>query len=371
MAASDTQIRARDLRVGDPALRARLIGVFERVLDHGIFIGGPELETFERQFADFCGVRHAVGCASGTSALYLALRGLGLGPGDEVITTPLSWIATLNAINAVSATAAFADIGPDLNIDPTTIEAKITTRTRAILPVHFTGRMCDMDSITEIAQRNNLLVIEDAAQSAGARYRGRPAGSFSDAAAFSFNPMKVFGALGEAGMVTTPDTAVRARIESFRYLGTVNRETCVARELNHKMDALQAAFLGALLPDLETHVATRAHLAGLYGDLLGDVVICPLAEDDRRSVFFDYTVLAEDRDRLLLHLQACGIEARIKHAPLMCDQPAYADLPPAACPNARDLVDRIITLPLHEKMSDADVHYVADAVQQHYGRTGA
>ncbi|MEQ8804550.1 MAG: aminotransferase class V-fold PLP-dependent enzyme, partial [Rhodospirillales bacterium] len=237
MAASDTQIRARDLRVGDPALRARLIGVFERVLDHGMFIGGPELETFERQFADFCGVRHAVGCASGTSALYLALRGLGLGPGDEVITTPLSWIATLNAINAVGATAAFADIGPDLNIDPTTIEAKITTRTRVILPVHFTGRMCDMDAITEIAQRNNLLVIEDAAQSAGARYRGRPAGSFSDAAAFSFNPMKVFGALGEAGMVTTPDTAVRDRIESFRYLGTVNRETCVARELNHKMDA--------------------------------------------------------------------------------------------------------------------------------------
>lgn len=363
---TDLSIRFRDLRVTDPALKARLMRVFERVLDHGMVIGGPELDAFERQFAEFCGTRFAIGTASGTSAIYLALRGLEVGPGDEVITSPLSWIATLNAITAVGATPVFADIGDDLNIDPATINAAVSNRTRAILPVHFTGRLCDMNPIVDMARKHDLVVIEDAAQATGAQYHGRPAGAFSDAAAFSFNPMKVFGALGEAGMVTTSDPAVREKIESLRYLGTINREICIARELNHKMDALQAAFLGELLSDLESNVATRTRLAQIYAERLSGIVRCPTVSNDRRSVFFDYTVAAERRDDLLAHLTKQGIEAKIKHQPLMCDQPAYADLPKADVPVARRLVGKIITLPLHEKMSDTDIHAVADAVCAFY-----
>lgn len=199
------KVRYLDLSVRDQLHKEQLLAAVDKVLSHGIFILGPEVKEFEKKIADCCGRKYALGLSSGTDALYVALRALGIGPGDEVITTPLSWIATLNAISVAGATPVFADIGPDLNMDPGLIENLITSRTKAVVPVHYTGQMCDMFRICEIAERNHLVVIEDAAQSFSANINGRTAGSFGKISCFSMNPMKVFHSYGEAGAVVTDD----------------------------------------------------------------------------------------------------------------------------------------------------------------------
>jgi dTDP-4-amino-4,6-dideoxygalactose transaminase len=360
-------IPIRNLSITDADEKHELLSIFERVLDHGQFILGHEVERFEKLFADFCSTKYCVGVANGTSALYLILKALGIGPNDEVITTPLSWIATLNCIHMTGATPVFADISDDLNINADSVQNIINSNTKAILPVHFTGRICDMDKILSIAQKENLMVLEDSAQAAGAVYKGRPAGSFGYASAFSFNPMKVFGALGEGGAITTNDEILRDKLRSLRYLGTVNREICINPELNHKIDALQAAFLSFRLPKLSNKVSFRINLAQHYNKLLKGVVKTPVITDTGRSVFFDYTIIAENRDKLFDRLSSRGIEARIKHAPLMCDQPAYSYLNHPNIPHARDLIKKILTLPLHDKMTLRDIEHIAGIISEFYG----
>jgi len=360
-------VRFRDLSVPEGPLRAGLRAAFERVLDHGMLLMGPEVEAFESTFAAYCGVGDCIGVASGTSALYLALRALGIGPGDEVITTAMSWIATANAIAAAGAVPVFADIGDDLNIDAETIPPLLTTRTRAILPVHYTGRLCDMQAIGAIASANGLRVIEDAAQAAGARTAaGRHAGSFGHAGAFSLNPMKLLPGYGEAGAVVTSDPELRPRIEAMRYLGTVDREICHEVELNHKMDALQAAFLIEGMKCLPQIIERRQQIAARYAAGLADVVACPSLDgpEGSRPVFFDFTVEVAERDRLREALAGAGIETKIRHPILMCDQPAYRHLPPTPVPRARQAVARILSLPIHEKMSDPEVDRVIAAIRK-------
>ena len=203
---STKQIRVPlfDLRVVESNLRAELMEAFNKVLDHGrLFGGGPELDEFEELIAAKIGMRYAVGVGSGSSALYMALKACGLGPSDEVITTPLTWIITINAIAACGATPVFADVQRDFNIDPESIEKRITSKTKAIVPMHYVGHMCEMDKICSIAEKNGLMIIEDAAQAFGASLNGKMAGSFSLVSAFSMNPMKVLGGYGEAGAVVT------------------------------------------------------------------------------------------------------------------------------------------------------------------------
>jgi dTDP-4-amino-4,6-dideoxygalactose transaminase len=361
-----TSIRFRDLRVTDPVMRMRLMSAVERVLESGTLIMGPEVETFEATFAKFCQVPYAVGVASGTSALYLAMRSLGIGPGDEVITTPMSWIATLNCIKATGATPVFVDIGTDLNINPLVIESKIGPKTKAILAVHYTGRMCDMTAICRIASTHGLLVVEDAAQAAGAEIDGKPAGSFGDASGFSFNPMKVFGGYGEGGMVTTKTIENLEKLKSLRYLGTIDKEICIDPELNHKIDSIQAAMLMETLPFLSDWIDKRIVLAQRYLKNLNSLVTCPLIEPGRRSTFFDYTILAKERDNLAKWLEKNGIECKVKHRILMCNQPAYERFAEVDVPHARSLVKQILTLPLHEKMTESDVDYVSNSIQRYY-----
>ncbi|HEX6513129.1 MAG TPA: DegT/DnrJ/EryC1/StrS family aminotransferase, partial [Chloroflexota bacterium] len=232
-----------DLSVKDPDLKAELLQAVDRVLTHGRLVLGPEVQEFEARVAEAAQKQFAVGMGSGTDALYLALRSLDLGPGDEVITTALSWIATTNAMTLCGATPVWVDIGSDLNIDPARIEAAITPRTRAIVAVHFTGTLCDMDAILEIARRHGLMVVEDAAQAFTASVNGRNAGSFGRVSAFSMNPMKVFGAYGEAGAVATDDPELHEKLVSLRYNGTINREDCRYPSINGRLDTLQAAML--------------------------------------------------------------------------------------------------------------------------------
>lgn len=365
------RVRFRDLSVAEGPFRETLKATFERVLSHGQLIMGKEVEEFERVVADYCGTKYCAGVSSGTNAIYLALKALGVGKGDEVITTPMSWIATLNAVNAVGATPVFADIRDDLNIDPDAVEAAITDRTKAILPVHYTGRLCDMDRINAIAEKHGLLVIEDAAQALGASLPdGRRAGGFGHAGAFSLNPMKVLCGFGESGAVTTSDSDVVEKLYSYRYLGTVDKETCIEPELNHKIDSLQAALLVDAFSVLEESLNARYRIAARYADALEGIVTCPEIPPagDRRAIFFDYTVVTERRDELLAHMESKGIECKIRHPILMPDQPAYAHLPRPDIPVARKLVERILTLPCHDKLTDEQVDYVIAEVKAFYAQ---
>ena len=212
-----------DLRVLDTNLRAELTEAFTTVLDHGrLFGGGPELDEFEEIIAAETGMQYAVGVGSGSSAIYMALKACGIGPGDEVITTPLTWIITVNAIAACGATPVFADVREDFNIDPMSIKERISSKTKAIVPMHYVGHMCEMDKICSIAEKNGLMIIEDAAQAFGASLNGEIAGSFSIAAGFSMNPMEVLGGYGEAGVVVTNEDEIYRRLKRLRHAGTTS-----------------------------------------------------------------------------------------------------------------------------------------------------
>lgn len=364
----NVKVRYRDLSVTDPVFRQKLLSIFDRILQHGQLIMGGEVVIFEETVARYCGTKYSVGVSSGTSAIYLALRALGIGPGDEVITTPMSWIATLNAITATGAKPIFADVRSDLNIDPAAVDALCSERTRAIVPVHYTGRICDMDSIMATARKFGTLVVEDASQAMGASLAdGRAAGGFGHAGAFSLNPMKVLAGFGDAGVVTSSDSAAVEKIRSLRYLGTVNQETCTTPELNHKIDSIQAAFLCESFTQLPDMIASRRRIAQRYDEGLRSYVSCPsILESGNRAIFFDYTIQAENRDALQFHLAQCGVESKIRHPILMPDQPAYFGLPKAEIPVARQTVKKILSLPCHEKMTEEHVDYVIESVRTFY-----
>ncbi|SLM30903.1 Daunorubicin biosynthesis sensory transduction protein dnrJ (fragment) [Desulfamplus magnetovallimortis] len=232
-----------NLSIPSEAERLELLNAIDTVFQHGRIILGPEVSEFENTMAKRCGRKWAKGVNSGSDALYLCLRGLGIGPGDEVITTSLSWIATANAITLTGAKPVFADIQEDLNIDPISVSRLINPKVKALLPVHYTGKICNMEKLQKIANEHNILLIEDAAQAFGAKRYGKTAGSFGDAACFSLNSMKVLAACGEAGFITGDNTTLQERIEWLRYNGTINRESCVEPALNSRMDTIQAAIL--------------------------------------------------------------------------------------------------------------------------------
>jgi dTDP-4-amino-4,6-dideoxygalactose transaminase len=362
------RVRLRDLSIKDPARRAAIHAIVERFLDHGIFILGHELQAFEEAFAAFCGRRCAVGVASASSGLYIALRALDIGAGDEVITTPMSWLVTSNAVKLVGATPVFVDVDPNFNMDPSRIEDAVTPRTRAILPVHFYGRVCDMHDIMAVAKRRGLRVVEDVAQAAGAALDGTRAGAFGDIGVFSFSPMKVLGSMGDAGALVTDDPALADKFRMLRHCGTIGGETCYAPEIKHNMDPLHAAVVKDLLPHADVILAHRNALATRYLERLNDAVTCPDPGAGGRHTFFDFTILAPRRDALRKHLADRGIEANVRHPILICDQPVFMDLPRAAVPKARVHVERILCLPMHANLSFEDVDVVCDAINSFYAR---
>ena len=359
-----------DLRVTDDAARQELLDAVDTVLRHGRIVLGPEVEEFEERVAALCGRRFGVGVNSGTDALFLGLKALKLGPGDEVIAPALSWVATANAIAMTGAEPVFADIGDDLNMDPASVERLITPRTRAILPVHFTGRICDMTALEKLAGDRKVPIVEDAAQAFGARRGDRPAGSFGVMTCFSMNPMKVLNAIGEAGIVLTDDEAVRDRLVSLRYAGTVNRERCIEVSINGRLDTIQAAVLLRRLRRLPEVITKRREIASWYCALLDGVVETPAEKPEELSVYYTFTVQADRRDELRTFLDGRGIETKIQHPILMPDQPVYAGRR-GDYPNARRIIGRILCLPAHEKLTREDVEYVADAVKAFYASPSA
>ncbi len=363
---SVAKVRFLNLAVSDDAMRENLLEAVDSVLRTGRVVMGPEVDKLEKALAENSNCAFAVAVGSGSSALYLALRCLDLEPSDEVITTALSWVATFNAITANGATPVAVDIGADLNMDPEAIEAAITPKTRAIVVVHYTGLVCDMSSIMDIAERHGLDVVEDAAQAFSAERDGKRAGSFGRLAAFSMNPMKVFSAYGEAGAVVCNEESLRERLAILRHTGVVNREECREISLNHKPDTIQAAMLLVALRHLEDKIERRRGIARDYTRELGSLMVCPEEPEGVRHIYYEYIVQCDRRDELRDFLESQEIEVRIHHEILMPDQPVYDDLPRRDFPMATRAKGRILSLPCHEAMADGEPEYVIAAIRKFF-----
>lgn len=350
--------------------RAGLMPVIERVLAGGNHVGGAEVAALEQAIAKFCGTAQAVALASGTDALTLALKALDIGPGDEVITAPNSFIATAAAIVQAGARPVFADVMPDQNIDPEAIEAAITPRTRAIMPVHLTGRVAAMDRIGRIARRHGLAVIEDAAQSMGSRYGGRMSGALGTVGCFSAHPLKNLNAVGDAGFLTTDDAAVAARVRRLRNHGLADRDTVLEWGVVSRLDTCKAAVLLYRLERLPDIIARRRRNAARYRQRLDPThVFAPPCAADEFNSFHTFVVQFDRRDQLRAHLAERGIGTAIHYPIPIHLQPAAAELgyKPGAFPAAERQAGRILTLPIHQNLTPADIDHVADSVNRFYG----
>lgn len=335
----------------------------DRVIARGWFILGPELEAFEAEFAAASGAAHAVGVGTGTDAIALTLRALGIGPGDEVITSPLSAAYSALAIMMAGATPVFADLDADrLTLDPARVADAVTPRTAAILPVHLYGQPADMTAIAAIATRHNLTVVEDACQAHLATSEGRPVGTIGAAGAFSFYPTKNLGALGDAGAIITGDAALAARLKRLRNGGQTDRYHHVEFGVNTRLDEMQAAILRARLPRLAGWTAARRALAARYrAALTGAPVVVP-PERDPGHVYHLFPVRSETRDAIQAHLKAAGIETLIHYPVPIPKQPALGGIPVADCPIAVRVCGEVFSLPLHPALTDQEVDQVAAAV---------
>jgi dTDP-4-amino-4,6-dideoxygalactose transaminase len=339
----------------------------DRVLASGWFVLGPEVDAFEREFALASGAPFAVGVGSGTDAIALALRALGVGPGDEVITSPLSAAFTALAIVMIGARPIFADIDSDrLTIDPAAVDAAVTPRTRAIVPVHLYGQAADMVRIERIAAAQGLAIVEDCCQAHLATANGRPVGTIGSAGAFSFYPTKNLGALGDGGAVITRDAALAERIKRLRNGGQSDRYHHQEPGVNSRLDELQAAILRARLPFLSGWTRHRRALAADYRRLLTGAPVLAPPELDSGHVYHLFPVLASGGERrraaVQQHLRKAGIDTLVHYPIPLPDQPAFAGAA-GSCPRATNVCSQVLSLPLHHALDAAAVGAVADAVR--------
>jgi dTDP-3-amino-3,4,6-trideoxy-alpha-D-glucose transaminase len=334
----------------------------DRVIDSGWFVLGPEVEAFESEFALASGAAHAVGVGTGTDAITLTLRALDIGPGDEVITSPLSAAYSALAVMMAGARPIFADIDPDrLTIDPNAIEAAITPRTRAILPVHLYGQSADLEAIAPIAARHGLALVEDCAQAHLATCGGFPVGVIGVAGAFSFYPTKNLGALGDGGAVVTNDPTLAARIKRLRNGGQTTRYHHQEAGANSRLDELQAAILRARLPRLVAWTARRRAIAARYRAGINATGVTVPPELDPGHVYHLFPVLAVDRRALKAQLTERGVETLIHYPVPIPRQPALASTDPRQCPVADRVSAEVLSLPMYPSLSDDDVEHVVAA----------
>ncbi|MEW6207228.1 MAG: DegT/DnrJ/EryC1/StrS family aminotransferase [Acidobacteriota bacterium] len=362
------QIPLVDLKAQYISIKSEIDAAIQRVIDSSSFILGKPVADFERDFAAFVGATSAVGVASGTAALHLALLALGVGPGDEVITTAHTFIATAEPISQVGAKPVFVDIDPQTyNLDANLVEAAITPRTKAIIPVHLYGQPAEMQHLRDIASRHHLWLIEDAAQAHAAEYGGRRTGSLGDLACFSFYPGKNLGAYGDAGAVTGCDESLLARVRRLRDHGRTTKYEHAEVGFGERLDALQAAILSAKLPHLESWTEARRAHARLYNELLADSdVITPFESANVRHVYHLYVVRTPRRDRLLQHLKSQGIGAGIHYPVPLHRQPAYLKqgYGEVRLPVTERIAGEVISLPMYAELNCHEIACVAEAVKE-------
>jgi len=358
-----------DLRAQYAAIGPEIDAAIGSVISSCAFIGGKYVRDFEDEFARYCGVSHAVGVSSGTSALHLALLACGVGPGDEVVTVSHTFIATAEAVSLTGATPVLVDVMPGTGcMDPDRIEAAVTDATRAILPVHLYGQPADMEKILGISKRHGLSVIGDAAQAHGASTGGRPVSSLGRASCFSFYPGKNLGAYGDAGAIVTDDDEIARTVRKLRDHGRQEKYTHDRIGFNYRIDGLQAAILSVKLRHLDEWTAARQRHAARYRDGLAGTSGITLMEhvDHAPSVHHLMVVRSNDRDGLREHLAARGVASGIHYPVPVHLQPAYADLGsgPGALPVSELLASTVLSLPMFPELSDAQIDQVCDAVKE-------
>jgi dTDP-4-amino-4,6-dideoxygalactose transaminase len=354
-----------------PAEDAEAIAeAIRRVVASGWYILGPEVDAFEQAFAEAAGVGHAVGVGTGTDALALILRGLGIGPGDEVITSPLSAAYTALAIMMAGAQPVFADIDPvRLTLDPEAAASAITSRTRAILPVHLYGQAAAMPALRRVADRHGLALVEDCCQAHLGTCEGVPLGTWGAGGAFSFYPTKNLGALGDAGMVVTNDAGLAGRVRRLRNGGQSDRYHHVEAGVNTRLDELQAAVLRARLPRLPDWTGRRRALAGSYRAALDGLPVVVPRECDSGHVYHLFVVLSSNRDALRGHLASQGIETLVHYPVPISRQQAFASLAPATCPVADRTCDQVVSLPLYPGLEREAIGAVVSGIASFAGKT--
>lgn len=356
-----------DLKAQYLSIKPEIDAAVARSLESGQFVLGDEVKGFEQEFAAYCGVAHAVGVNSGTSALHLALLAAGVGRGDEVVTVPFTFVATVAAIDYAGATPVFVDLDPSsYTMDPSQLERAITRRTKAIVPVHLYGHPADMDPILEIAAGRGITVIEDAAQAHGAEYRGQRAGSWGDIACFSFYPSKNLGAYGDAGAVVTNRADVADRVRMLRNWGQRKKYEHAIKGFNYRMAGVQGAVLRVKLKYLEQWTEARRRHARKYDEALaGAGVTCPAVRSDVRHVYHTYVVRSSNRDALRPRLEEQGIQTAIHYPVPVHLQPAFAELghSEGAFPVSEQLADQVLSLPMYAELTDDQISRVTAAVR--------
>jgi UDP-2-acetamido-2-deoxy-ribo-hexuluronate aminotransferase len=354
-----------DLKTQYERIRPQMDERLRRVLEHGKYIMGPEVGELEERLAAYVGVKHCIGVASGTDALLIAMMALGVGPGDEIITTPFTFIATGEMIALIGAKPVFVDIEPrTYNLDPDVIEAAITPRTRAVMPVSLYGQCADLDAINAVAARYGLPVIEDAAQSFGATSKGRKSCALSTIGCTSFFPSKPLGCYGDGGACFTDDDALAKVMRQIRVHGQDRRYHHPVVGVNGRLDTLQAAVLLAKLEVFEDEVAARGRIGARYSELLRAHVTTPYLAPQCTSVYAQYTVRTPERDRIVARLKAAGVPTAIHYPTPLHMQPAFADLRlgQGSFPAAESAAREVFSLPMHAYLNEADQDTIAAAL---------
>ncbi|MES1925699.1 DegT/DnrJ/EryC1/StrS aminotransferase [Salinisphaera sp. T31B1] len=352
-----------DLQAQYHRIKADVDARIHAVLEHGRYVMGPEIEELEQRLADYVGVPHCIGLSSGTDALLVAMMALDIGPGDEVITTPFTFIATGEMIGLLGATPVFVDIDPrTYNIDATLIEDRINERTKAIVPVSLFGQIADMDAINAIADKHGVPVIEDAAQSFGALYKGRRSGGVSSLAATSFFPAKPLGCYGDGGAAFTTDSDLAERMRELRNHGQSAPYYHPRLGINGRLDTIQAAVLLAKMEVFEDEVARRAEVGARYSDMLSGIVTTPTIAEGCTSVFAQYTVQVDERDRVRAVLNEAGIPNAVYYpVPLNRQPPLYSDV---AIPHSEAAAERVLSLPMHPYLDIEDQKHVVSTLER-------
>ncbi len=355
-------VRFLDLARTEQGEAEAMLAAVQSVIASGMYVEGPELERFEQKIAKRLNSTYAVGVASGTAALSLALRALNIGSGDEVITSAMTSVATANAISSTGARPVFADITDDLTLDPGDVSQHIGRHTQAIMPVHYAGRSAPISELKTIASNNGLRLIEDASQAFGAQSGNQYLGTFGEFGCISLNPMKVLGAAGEAGVVLCQDEQSVNLLKSLRYHGLDKHKRCVHKAENIRLDSLQAAILSVKLDFIDQKITKRRAIAAQYREALKGLVSCP--EEDPGHVYYTFTIRCSRRDALLAFLQERGIETKVYH-PVLNQEPAYAKAK-GHFKNAEKIYDEKLSIPCYPGLRSDEIEFVIQSIKEFY-----
>ena len=362
-----------DLKAQYQSIKTDIDNAISRVIEETAFIGGTYVKKFDREFAEAYKVKHCIGCANGTDAIYILLKMLGIGAGDEVITTAGSWISTSETIGQTGATPVFVDIEPDyFTIDADLVEKKITPRTRAIIPVHLYGQMADMNKLSALCKKYNLYLLEDCAQSHFSALDGRTAGTWGIAGTLSFYPGKNLGAYGDAGAIITNDDELAQKCRMYANHGALVKHQHQMEGINSRLDGMQAAILSAKLPYIQDWTDKRIKNASLYDKALQSIkcITIPLVRPGSKHTFHLYVIKTERRDELAAYLKTKGIETAIHYPTPLPFLPAYRHLgyKPNDFPVAEDCRDKILSLPMYPELTQSAIEYVAENINEFFNR---